>query len=491
MSAYSSLLRRSAFLPALFLAGCMVGPEYAKPETFVPDVVRFQTAPPEPASFADLPWWTVFRDEELQLLVTEALSNNYDLRVTIARIGQARALVGVARSEGLPQIGYEALAAGQNELVPARRAPATVEYGALAGLLNVAWELDLWGRIRYATEAAEANLLAQEHIQRGVVLVLVSDVATGYFRLLELDRELVIAEESARVFKNTLDLFTARFNAGRDNMLPVTRAEAAYESSQAAIHDLKRAIAQQENAIGTLLGAYPREIRRGRALTEQVLPETPVGATTALLQRRPDILEAEQVMIGANAEMGIAMADFFPKLGLSAFFSEQGVYSSGNWADFEIWSIALGAAGPIYSGGRLNAIYRERQAFWDETVAKYRQTVLVAFRETSDALVARGTLTERRAALENQVQALQESSRLALLRYESGRASYFEVLEAQQQLFPAQDALAQTMRDELLAVVALYKALGGGWQGPFPPQPALPAPPRNVLLTSVPSETGE
>ncbi len=289
-------------------------------------------------------------------------------------------------------------------------------------------------------------------------------MAAGYFRLLELDRELAIANESTRVFKGTLDLFTARFEAGRDSKLPVQRAQANYDESRARAADLKRQIAQQENALSILLGSYPKSIPSGRGLAEQTMPATPLGATTDLLQRRPDILAAEQNMITANAEIGVAVANFFPRIGLSAFVGAEGITFAGTSSAFGLWSAGLAASGPIFTGGRLKAEYQGRQAFWDETVAQYRKTVLTAFQETSDALVAQQNLVERRAALEAQVADLKSSVDLALSRYDGGRASYFEVLEAQQQLFPAQDALAQTQRDQLVAVVNLYKALGGGWK---------------------------
>jgi len=217
-------------------------------------------------------------------------------------------------------------------------------------------------------------------------------------------------------------------------------------------------------------------------------PEVPAGLPSTLLERRPDVRAAEQQLRSANARVGVAVADFFPKIGLSGFLGGEGIVSSG-WYGFGIWNAALGAAGPIYTGGRLQSAYRERQAFWDETVAHYKQTVLVAFRETSDALVSQETLVQRRAALESQVRALEQSSELALQRYEAGRASYFEVLEAQQQLFPAQDALAQTQRDQLLAIVNLYKALGGGWNA-APDQTPSPPRPGNPLSAQIPVPAG-
>jgi multidrug efflux system outer membrane protein len=305
--------------------------------------------------------------------------------------------------------------------------------------------------------------LGQEYVRHGIVLTLVSDVAADYFQLLELDREMAIANGSADAYKKTLDLFSLRYDAGKDSRLPVERAKAAYQSSVADINDVKRRIGQQEDAISILLGAYPKSISRGHELTDQSVAETPVGLTTALLRRRPDILQAEQGMIAANADIGAAVADFYPKIGLSTFLGGEGVGVAGLWGGFGIWNLAAALAGPIYSGGRLEAVYRERQAFWDETVAQYKQTIQGAFRETSDALISQQNLGPQRVALEGQVGALKHSVDLALLRYDAGRASYFEVLEAQQQLFPAEDLLAQVQRDELIAVVNLYKALGGGW----------------------------
>lgn len=447
----------------LIAAGCTVGPPYVKPELAVPGTFRAQITPAEAASFADLPWWSVFRDPVLHGLIAEALTNNYDLQVAVARVEQARAKIEEVASQGKPQVGYEAAATGEKVVVPQSKSLDSVTYGSFTGLINAAWELDIWGRIQHQTDAATAQFLAQEYVRRGVIMTLVSDVAAGYFDLLELDRELAIANRSADAYRKTLDLFTLRYGAGKDSRLPVERARAAYQSSLADVQDLKRRIGQQEDAISILLGAYPRPIALGRGLTEQSAPPTPLRNTTALLQRRPDILQAEQGMIAANAEIGAAAADFYPKLGLSAFLGGEGAGVGGIWGGFGVWNLAVALAGPIYSGGRLEAVYRERQHFWDERVAQYRQTVLGAFRETSDALIAQQNLGPQRIALEGQILALERSVELALLRYQAGRASYFEVLEAQQELFPAEDVLAQTQRDQLIAVVNLYKALGGGW----------------------------
>jgi outer membrane protein, multidrug efflux system len=450
-------------LLAAGMAGCVVGPEYQRPVVTPPTQFRSQIGPAEASSLADLPWWQVFNDKALQSLISEGLANNYDLQVAVARIDEASAQVGVARADLYPQVGYGAIAGRQKTLVPIEP-PQNFTYNTFGLDTSVAWELDVWGRIRHTTDAARASLYAQEDVRRGVMLTLVSSIASGYFALIELDRELAIAEESAGAYQRTLDLFTQRFQAGRDSRLGVVRAQANYQSSTATIAALKRAITQQENALCVLLGAYPRPIARGRVLTEQSTPAAPVGQTTALLERRPDILQAEQVMIGANAEIGVAVANFFPRIGLSALFGWEATRPEDLFkSTFNVWQIGANLAGPIFQGGRLQSAYHAQQAFWDQSIAQYKQTVTAAFQETSDALIAQQTLGGQREALQQQVASLREAVDLSLQRYDNGRASYFEVLEAEQQLYPTEDALAQTQRNQLVAVVNLYKALGGGW----------------------------
>ena len=441
-----------------------VGPDYKRPDAAPVEEFRSQIGPAENASLADLPWWGVFKDPQLQQLLAEALARNYDLKLAVARVDQARSLVWVAASPFYPQAGYQVFAGRERIFLPNEKANGNLTFNAFGALLNATWEIDIWGRIRRSTEAARANLFAQEDVRRGVMLTLVSDVATGYFRLLELDRELAIAQDSSKTYKETLDLFTQRFQFGRDSKLPVERAQAAYDFSIANTASLKRAIVQQENALSILLGAYPRDIERGAVLTEQSMPAVPVGLTTDLLQRRPDIIQAEQTMIGANAEIGVAVANFFPRIGITALYGGQSTNIGDVFeSSFSIWNIAGGFAGPLFQGGRLIESYYAQQAFWNGTIAQYKQTILVAFQEVSDSLIAQQTLVDQRAALTHQVGALRESVDLSLLRYRAGRASYFEVLEAEQLLFPAEDAVAQTQRDQLLALVNLYKALGGGW----------------------------
>ena len=453
----------AASLLAAGLAGCMVGPSYKRPDVAPVKEFRSQVGPSEASSLADLPWWQVFNDKALQGLINEGLANSYDLQVTVARIDEANAQVGVVRADLYPQVNYQAIAARQKSFVPIEP-PVNLTYNTFGLAASAAWELDVWGRIRHASDAARANLFAQEDVRRAVMLRLVSDIAAGYFLLIELDRELAIAQDSAATYKKTTDLFRQRFDAGRDSKLGVVRAQANLESTGASIAALQRAIAQQENALCVLVGAYPRPIARGTVLTQQATPTTPVGLTTDLLERRPDILQAEQVMIGANAEIGVAVANYFPRIGLSALFGWEAARPEDLFkSSFNIWGLAANLTGPIFQGGRLKAAQQAQEAFWRESIAQYKNAVTVAFQETSDALVAQQTLVDQRAALERQVASLRESVDLALQRYDGGRATYFEVLEAEQQLFPSEDALAQAQRDQLVAVVNLYKALGGGW----------------------------
>ena len=461
-SSKTPLILAVSFLAA-GLAGCMVGPSYKRPDVAPVKEFRSQVGPSEASSLADQPWWQVFNDKALQALISEGLANSYDLQVTVARIDEAAAQVGIVRADLYPQVNYQALATRQRSFVPLQP-PVNLTYNSFGLGASAAWEIDVWGRIRHASDAARANLFAQEDVRRGVMLTLVSEIAAGYFLLIELDRELAIAQDSAAVYKRTTDLFSQRYEAGRDSKLGFVRAQANLESSTATIAALQRAITQQENALCVLVGAYPRPIARGMVLTQQSTPATPVGMTTDLLQRRPDILQAEQVMIGANAEIGVAVANYFPRIGLGALFGWEATRPEDLFKSaWEVWGLAANLTGPIFQGGRLRSAKQAQEAFWRESIAQYRKSVTVAIQETSDALIAQQTLVGQRAAEERQVASLKESVDLSLQRYNAGRASYFEVLEAEQQLFPSEDALAQTQRDQLLAVVNLYKALGGGW----------------------------
>jgi multidrug efflux system outer membrane protein len=438
-----------------------VGPDYRRPEFNAPPVFRSQLGPAEAASIADLPWWQVFSDPKLVALIGEALHQNYDLQVAVARIQESRALVGVAASQLFPQLGYEGDAERGQTFIPFEAPNPTLD--VFTGMFNMAWEIDLWGRIRRSTEAARANLLAAEYARRGVMLTLVSNVAAAYFELAELDRELQIARDSSSTYEQTLTYFTQRYLGGTDTKLSTSRAEANLEASRATIAALQIQIAQQENAISVLLGSTPKSIERAE-LPAYPPVHAPAGQTTVLLRRRPDILQADQGMVSANAQVGVAVANFFPVIGLSALYGGQGQQVGDIVKNsFTVWGIGVSVTGPLFQGGKLYESYLAQKAYWDETVAQYQATIVEAFREVSDALVAQQRLAEKRSALEQQVAALSEAVHLSLDRYNIGLARYYEVLEAEQELYPAEDALAQTERDQSLAVVNLYKALGGGW----------------------------
>jgi len=461
-------LRLGALLLAVLLGpGCAVGPNFVRPEVEAPQEFRNQVAPAEAASLADLPWWEVFEDPVLQDLIVEGLESNYDLEVAVKRVDEARALVGVARSPFYPQIGYQGSAGRQS--LPLLPTQPKQTFDLFYGAFSLAWEVDVWGRIRRSSEAARESLLATEAFRRGVMLSVATGVAQSYLNLIELDRELEIARETAHAFQETLDLFQRRYQGGVGNLLQVARAEAALRITEAQIPDLENRIVAQENAINVLLGRNPGPVPRGRTLVEHATPpDVPPGLPSALLERRPDLIEAEHTVASANAEVGVAVANFFPRIGLTALYGGQSTQLADIVKEnFSIWNVAGNMAGPLFQGFLLLEQYRAQKASWGQSVALYEQTVLTAFAEVSNALTAQTRLAEARAAQERAVEAYRESVRLSLVRYDSGLASYFEVLEAQQQLFPAQLTLAQLRRDQLLTVVTLYRALGGGWELPI------------------------
>lgn len=463
-------------LAALALPGCALGPGYERPTLPVTDTFRGQPAV-ESASLADLPWWEVFQDPALGDLVREALENNLDLRAAAARVEQARYLAAIARSEFFPQLGYEADAATGDDTFLGAPSPGTDADDAFLAAVNFAWEIDVWGRIRRSSEAARAQLFATEAFRRGVVLSLVAGVAQAYFELRELDLELEIANATVVTFRETYDIFDRQFRGGVASKLDPLRAEAALAQAAATIPDLERRIVAKENEIAVLTGRPPGEIARGAALVEQWLPpEVPAGVPSELLVRRPDLAEAEQILVAENALVGVALAEFFPRIGLTGLAGSvstelSSLLSSGTG----LWSLAGIAAGPIFTFGRNLYRYEGQQAAVEEAAARYEQSVLVALKEVSDALVAREKLASVRAEQERAVLALREGLRIARIRYLGGLATYLEVLDAQQQLFPAENDLARTRRDQLLVLVGLYRALGGGWSAQ-PPQPSVPSP---------------
>jgi len=470
-------MRFSVVVLVPLLAACALGPRYRRPAVPTPETTRGERGPGDAASLADSPWWAIFGDPPLQALIEEALRGSHDLRAAAARVEQARNQIAIARADLFPQVSYQGQAVRERTFVPGvRGSPGNVTFDSFLGTFNLAWEIDVWGRIRRATESARADYLAAEAARRGVLLTLVSDVAQAYFELLELDRELEITHSTTLTFQDTVNLFRRRYVGGIGTLLEVSRATAALTQARAGIPELERQIVVKENQLSTLLGRPPSDIAHGTLPEgESTAPETPVGLPSQLLERRPDIQQAEQALVAANADVGVAVANFFPRLGLTSLYGGQSselenvVKSAGN-----VWAIGGSLAGPLFQGGRLLASYRSSSAAWEEAVERYEQATLQAFAEVSNALVARQKLKGVHAERAETVTALQTSVALSLQRYNDGIASYFEVLEAEQQLFPAELDLARTQRDELVAVVTLYRALGGGWRLAVPDWSAAP-----------------
>jgi multidrug efflux system outer membrane protein len=453
------------FWSLVFFSGCAVGPNYKRPSIESPGVFRGDTAPTN-NSFADLDWWRVYDDPALQGLVREAFTNNYDLRIAMTRVEQARALAMQARSQFVPSVTYNAtVSRGRNELFGSLF-PNGNTLTTAAASMNAFWELDFWGRVRRLNEAARARFLASEEARRGVRLSLLSDVASDYFRLLELDRELEIAGRTTNSFTESLRIFSQRVAGGTASELESSRAEAALADAAAAIPAILDEISSTENRLCLVLGRPPGPIERSRRSFESSLPPTvPAGLPSALLERRPDVREAEQLLRSANAQIGESVAEFFPKIGLTALLGrvspELSAFTLGS---ANAWGVAAQAAGPIFEGGRLVGQYRQAKAARDEAMLQYRQVALTALRDVSDSLISHERLEDVREQRARQVTALEKAVKLSSERYTAGKASYYEVLEAQQQLFPAELNLARTQRDQLLTVVTLYKALGGGWR---------------------------
>lgn len=457
-------------------AGCAVGPDYRRPPVTAPAAFRGEVTPPEAASLADLPWWGVFGDPTLQALIREAIGGNYDLRVATARVEQARAMAGVARAAFYPSIGYTVNAQrsrGFASFLGIENAASPSADNLFLGALSATWEIDVWGSLRRSSEAAVAQLLASEDGRRAVMLSLVSAVAQAYFELIELDARLEIARQTTATYEGIYRIFKDRLEFGVVSELQTSRAEGSLAASAATIPEIVSQIAAKENQISTLLGRNPSPIPRGSRLFEQaVVPTVPAGLPSALLERRPDLRKLEQQLVAANAQIGVAKADFFPKLSLSGFLGkaspELSAITSGAAT---IWSIAAGLTGPIFQGGRILENYRATEAVWEQAKFKYEQGVLTAFQEVSSSLVTLDQLAGAEKELARAVAALEKSVGHALDRYAYGLASYFEVLEAQERLFPAQNAQAEVRLNRLVAYVQLYKALGGGWSVEDPSAP--------------------
>lgn len=460
-------------LAAALLAGCTVGPNYRRPTVQTPAAFRASTATTgDAASLGDLKWFEVFKDEKLQELEREALQQNYDVRDAAARVEAARANLGVVRSNQFPNAGASAdistirVSRDGATPLPASFVPSQNRTfgGATLGLLS--FELDFWGRLRRATEAARADLLGAEEGRKAVVTTLVGEVAADYFSLRELDYELEISQRTLATRQQSLELIKNRQAGGVATLLDLRQGEQLVYTAAETIPALQQAIEQTENQIGLLLGNNPGQILRGRSLTEQEMPpEVPPGLPSALLERRPDIRAAEQALIAANAEIGVAKAAYFPQISLSGFLGGQGNQLATLFGGpSSVWNFTPQLTQPIFTAGRLKSNVQLSQAARDSAVIQYEKAIQTAFTEVSNALIAHQRIRESRVQEELLVSALQDRTQLAYVRYRGGVDTLLNALDSDRDLFQAELTLSQIRLSELDSVVQLYKALGGGWQ---------------------------
>jgi multidrug efflux system outer membrane protein len=481
--ARAAIAALAAAMAIFTLAGCTVGPRYQRPPVAAPQQFYGLAGQAQAASLADLPWWEVFKDPVLKALVEEALRNGYDVKIAAARIEEARARYGIAGSAFFPQVGYNGQFARErvSGFEPGVGTNGLVTDLVTVNVPTVSWELDIWGRIRRLTEAARAQYLATEEARHGVVLTLVSQVASAYFDLRQLDEDLDIAHRNTAAFHDTFDLFNKQLQGGIASALDTSDAEAAWANEAAQIPLLESQIVAKENQLALLLGRNPGPISRGESLFKQPLPaEVPAGLPAALLMRRPDVRQFEQQLVAANADIGVAEAAFYPTISLTGMFGGLSPDLKNLFGKGQTWLIGGGLMGPIFQGGNLRSQYRLAAAQFEEAKLQYEQVVTRAFGEVSTALVALEKLAVSEKERQRAVNAYGEAVRLANLRYTSGLSAYFEVIDAQENLLNAENLLAQVRHDRLIALADLYKALGGGWEtaepAANPPAASLPAP---------------
>jgi outer membrane protein, multidrug efflux system len=473
-----------AALTGSFVGGCAaVGPNYKRPEMAPPPAYRWAAETQAAASLADTPWWQVFDDDVLQGLIRDAIAHNLDLRTAIGRVQEARALAGVAKSFLYPEVNLNAGYAGNQA---SRNAQPSVSQPGEDRTFNntnitatLAWEADLFGRVRRTSEAAFNRYLASEEGRRAVLITVVSDVATSYFLLRDLDLQLEIAHRTLAINDQTVAYYNSRLTGGVSNKLELDQAVANRSVTAASIPDIERQIALVEHSISVLVGRPPAAVARGRTLEETHLPPAiPVGVPATLLERRPDVVEAERLLTAANADVGAAKALFYPTISLTGALGVlSGDLSQILKGDSVIWSVGAGLFQPLFNAGRNKHNYEAAIARFDQATAQYQLAALNAYREVADSLVTIQKLASVRVEQTNGVVALRDASHLSRSRYDAGLASYLEVLIADQQLFQLELELARTRGDELQAFAQLYRALGGGWQPePQPGAPATPAP---------------
>lgn len=456
------------FFLILLASGCMMGPNYQRPQVDTPQTWRFEDK--EAKDVANTAWWEQFNDPVLNDLIQTALRDNKDIKIAAARVEQFAGQYGTTRAALFPQVGAGGLYGRQriSELTgpsPLEDSPVgNPTFNSSQLFLNAAWEIDLWGKLRRATEAARADLLSTEEARRSVILTLVTSVANSYVNLRDLDKQLEITKQAAKNYKDGYDIFKLRFEYGIVSQIEVSQAKSQYDQALANIPLFENLIAQQENALSTLLGRNPGPIARGKTIDVLMLPAVPAGLPSEILTNRPDIRQAEQNLIAANANIGVAKALYFPSISLTGLFG----WASNDLDDLfkgpaKTWSWAIPVTAPIFTGGAISGQVKSAEAIQQQTLFNYERSIQEAFREVDDSLVDQKRTREQLDALGQQVNALQDYARLSWLRYENGYTSYLEVLDAQTRLYNAQLIQTNAQGNLFLALVNLYKAMGGGW----------------------------
>jgi outer membrane protein, multidrug efflux system len=453
-----------SLLALLTLGGCLLGPNYERPAVDTPPAFRF--AEPDAKDLVNTAWWEQFQDPALNQLIATALADNKDVKVAAARVEQFLGQFVTTRSQLFPQIG--AGFQGQRERVPlgtTQLPPGTGPvFNQFQATLSASWEIDFFGKLRRETEAARANLLASEEGRRATILTLVASVATTYVNLLSLDRQLAIAKSTTESRAESVHVFELRFAGGQVAQMQLSQSQSEYEASLAAIPQLELQIAQQEDALSILLGHNPEAILRDRELDDLALPGVPAGLPSDLLERRPDLRQAEQNLIAANAQIGAARALYFPSISLTGLLGTASPqFSSLFTGPARVWSYAGAVSLPIFTAGSISGQVKQAEAQQQQALFEYQKAIQVSFQEVADALVSLQKTREQLVVQGREVDALRTYSHLARLRYEGGYTSYIEVLDAERSLFNAQLSYAQTQGGVFTSTVSLYQAMGGGW----------------------------
>jgi len=450
---------------ALCLGGCMVGPDYVRPTVETPQNWRIEEQ--EARDLSNSSWWEQLGDPVLNDLIATALKENYDLKIAAARIEEFAGRYGFTRADLFPQVAAGAAYSRQGDSKSLENAPRSgynFNYDTFQTTLNASWELDIWGRVRRSTEAARAELLASEEGRRAVILSLVSTVATAYVNLRDLDRQLEIARSTVKTREDGYSIFKDRFEGGIISEMELSQVKSQYEEALTTIPQFEKAITQQENGLSVLLGRNPGPIQRGKTIDQLTLPTVPVGLPSDLLARRPDIRQAEQNLIAANAVIGVAKAAYFPSISLTGFFG----FASSDLSDLfkgssQVWQYSMPVNVPIFTAGKIAGQVKAAEAVQQQTLLSYQQTIQTAFREVDDSLVDQKRTREQLAVQQKQVESLQKYYELSKLRYDNGYTSYIEVLDAERSLFSVQLSYTQNQGVLFFSLINLYKAMGGGW----------------------------